>query len=130
MNLPKPLALTLALVTLAGLTSVGASAQTITKASFSLPAQAYWNSTLLPPGEYTLSLSKSRSGVTLIALHGNGIAATFLTPAGAEQISGRSLLKVDAMNGTYVIRELHTGPLGMSYRFGVAKAVRNRTLGG
>lgn len=130
MNLHKRFALTLALVALLGLTAAAASADTITKGSFTLPAQAYWNDTLLQPGEYTLSLDRSISGVELVNLRGEGVAATFLTQSGSEEKSEHSCLKLDDVNGTYVVRELDAGPIGRSYRFGVAKAVRNLTLRG
>jgi hypothetical protein len=91
-------------------------------------AEAYWNNTLLPPGEYTLSIGRGISRVDLVYLRGEGIAATFVTPAGSAESSGRSCLKVDDVNGTYVIREIDAGPIGRSYRFGVSKAVRNLTL--
>ncbi len=130
MNLHKRFALSLALIALLGLAAAGASAQTITKATFTLPAPAYWNDTLLQPGAYTLSLDRAITGVELVYLRGEGITATFFTPAGSEESSGHSCLRVDDVNGTYVIREFDEGPLGRSYRFGVPKAVRNLTLRG
>jgi hypothetical protein len=129
-NLHKRFALTLALVTLAALTAAGASAQTITKATFALPTQTYWNDTLLQPGEYTLSLDRSLAGIELVHLRGEGSSATFLTPAGSKESSGHSCFKVDEVNGTYIIREFDEGPLGRSYRFGVSKAARNLLLSG
>jgi hypothetical protein len=127
-NLHRRFALSLALVTLIGLTAAGASAQTITKATFTLPLQAYWNSTLLQPGDYSLSLERGISGVNLIFLRGGeGTKAIFVTPAGTGEVSGRSCLKIDDLNGTYVVRELDAGPVGKSYRFGIDKAVRNLT---
>jgi len=129
-NLHKRFALTLALVTLLGLTAAGASAATITKATFTLPAQAYWNSILLQPGEYTLSLDHSVSGIELVYLRGDSTNAMFMAPAGAEQSSGHSCLRLYDVNGTYVVREFDEGPLGRSYRFGVSKSVRNLTLRG
>ena len=101
---------------MAGLTAASASAAIVTKGNFTLPAQAYWNDTLLQPGEYTLSLERSISGVALVTVRGEGIAATFMTPSGAEDSAGKSCLKVDDVNGTYVIRQLDAGPLGGSYR--------------
>jgi hypothetical protein len=129
-NLHKRFALTLALVALLGMTAVGASAATITKATFTLPVAAYWNNTLLQPGAYTLSLDRSIMGVELIYLRGEDISATFFTPAGSGQSSGHSCLRVDNVNGTYVIREFDEGPLGRSYRFGMPKAIRELTLRG
>jgi hypothetical protein len=130
MNLRKRLALTSALVTLSALTAAGAGAATLTRATFTLPAQAYWTDTLLQPGDYTLSVSSTNSGLTIFHLNGEGTAATFYAPAGSEQFSGNSRLKADDLDGTYVIRELDAGPLGKSFRFGVSKAVRNQTARG
>lgn len=130
MNLHKPFALSLALVTLLGLTAAGASAETITKATFSLPAQAYWVDTLLQPGEYTLSVERSVSGVSMIFLRGEDLAAIIMAPAGSDETSGHSYLKLDDVNGTYVVRELDAGSIGRAYKFGVTKAVRNLTLRG
>ncbi|MGA2575362.1 MAG: hypothetical protein ABSH24_04980 [Bryobacteraceae bacterium] len=131
MNLHKRFAaFTLALVTLLALTAVGASAQSMAKATFTLPAQAYWNSTLLQPGEYTLSLERDLSGLELVSIRGEGVAAIFVAPAGSGETSGHSCLKIDDINGTYVVRELDAGAIGRSFRFGVSKAVRSLTLRG
>jgi hypothetical protein len=130
MNLRKRFALSLALVAVLGLTAVAASAETVTKGTFTLPAQAYWNDTLLQPGEYTISLDRSVSGVEVVYLRGEGLVATFVVPAGATETAGRSCLKVDDVNGTYVIREFDEASIGRAYRFGVSKTVRNLTLRG
>ncbi len=130
MNLQKRFALTLALVTLAALTAAGASAQTITQATFTLPTQTYWNDVLLQPGEYTLTLDRSLAGIQLVHVRGEGATATFLTPAGSEESYGHSCFKVDEVNGSYIIREFDSGLLGRSYRFAVSKAARNHLLSG
>ena len=127
MNLHKRFAFTLALVAVLGLTAAAASAATVTKATFTLPAQAYWDTTLLPPGDYTLSIERSNSGVDVINLRGEGIAAMFMTPAGSAASSERPCLKVDDLNGTYVVRELDAG---RSYKFGLSKTVRSLSLRG
>jgi hypothetical protein len=120
----------MALITLVGLTAAGAGAQTITKATFNLPMQAYWNDMMLQPGAYTLSMDRTSSGVELINLRGETIAKTFFTPAGARDSSGHSYLSVDNINGAYVIRQFDEGPLGRAYKFAVPKTVRNLTLRG
>jgi hypothetical protein len=130
MNLQKRFALSLATVAILGLTAAGASASTIAKATFTLPAQAYWNSTLLQPGEYTLSVERNLSGIELLHLQGENLYATFVIPVGVEETAGHSCLKMDDFNGTYVIRELDESQIGRSYRFGVSKAVQNLTLRG
>lgn len=130
MNLQKRIALSLASVTLLALTAGGASAATLTRGTFTLPGQAYWNDTLLQAGDYTLSVSGSMSGVPIILLRGEGVTATFFAPAGFGQASGRSFLKLDDVNGTYVVRELDAAPLGAAYRFGVSKAARSQIMRG
>jgi hypothetical protein len=129
MNLQKRFVLSAAVAALLGLTAAGASAATI-NATFTLPAQAYWNSTLLQPGDYTLSMERNSAGVEVVRLRGEGTAATFIIPSGPEESSGHSCLKVDAVNGTYVIREFDAGPFGGAYSFGVFNAARNLTLRG
>lgn len=130
MNLHKRFTLSLGLVALLGITAVGASAETVMKGTFSLPVEAYWGNTRLPAGGYTLALNKEVTGINTVVVRGDGVAATFIAPAGPEEISTRSCLKVDEINGAYVIRELDAGSLGKSYKFGVTKAVRNMTLRG
>ena len=129
MNLTKRLALSLTLATLVAFTA-GANAATLTKATFTLPAQAYWNDTLLEPGEYTLSLTGSISGVPMISLRGEGVTASFFAPASTGESSQSSRLKLDEVNGTYVVREFDAAPLGRAYTFRVSKAARNQTLRG
>jgi hypothetical protein len=98
----------MACVTLLGLTAAAASAETITKATFTLPTQAYWNDVLLQPGDYTLSLERNLSGIELVSIRGEGVAARFVVPAGSADGSGHSYLMVDEVNGTNVIRELRS----------------------
>jgi hypothetical protein len=129
-TLHKRFAPTLALVALLGLTAAGASAQTLAKGTFTLPAQAYWNDIMLQPGEYTLSLDRGISGAELVSIRGEGFAAMLLAPVGVDESSGHSCLRLDAVNGTYVIRELDAGQLAGSFKFGVSKTVRNLTLRG
>ncbi len=130
MNLNKRLALSLAIAALAALTATGASAATLTKATFTLPAQAYWNDTLLQPGEYSLSVTRDISGVPMISLRGEGIDATFFAPACTGDTVHSSALKLDEVNGTYVVREFDAAPMGRAFTFRVSKTVSNQTLRG
>lgn len=126
----KHFALSLTLAGLVALTTVGASAETITKGSFDLPAQAYWNDILLQPGAYHLSVDRNNSGHNAVLLRGQGMSAIFMIPAGSETSSGRSFLRLDDLNGTLVIREFDAGAVGRAYRFGVSKKAREMTLRG
>jgi hypothetical protein len=127
-NLNKLFTLSLALVTLVGVTAAGACAETIT--TFTLPIEAYWDSTLLQPGTYTLTVNKTTSGTDMIILRGEGVAARFLVPALFERASGNSRLELDAINGVYAVREFDVHATGTSYKFNVSKAVRSLTLRG
>ena len=129
MHTMKRFALSLALVTLLGMSVAAvASAETVLNGSFTLPEQTYWGNTLLPAGEYSLLVVRGISGVNEVIVRGDGVTATIMAPAGAEDISDRSCLKVDAVNGTYVVRELDAGFLGKSYRFIMGKAVREKVM--
>ena len=130
MNLRKRFAISLSLFALAGLAATAANAQTVLRGDFTLAEQAYWCNTLLPAGGYTLSLVRQPSGINMVFVKGEGLEATFMAPSNAEEVSERSVLKVDEINGTRVIRELDAGFLGKSYRFAVSKAVREMTLSG
>jgi len=130
-NLQKRFALSLALVTLVGLTAVGASADTVSKGTFTLPEQAYWGNTLLQPGDYTVVIDFRGGGMDTIALRGEGVDTTMLAPAGYEMFSGPGCLKLTDANGTYVIRELRDSVSGRAYRFSVPKVAKEAAaLGG
>ncbi len=130
MNLRKSIALSLSLATLSALTAAGASAATLTRGTFTLPAQAYWNDVLLQPGDYTLSISGEASGVRTIALTGDGVDTRFLAPSIAGDFTERSVLKMDQINGTYVVRELDAAPTHSTYHFGVSKSLKNQMARG
>src|ERR1051326_4176079 len=58
MNLRKHFTMGLALTGLVlGLVAVPASAEPVLKGSFELPVAAYWGDTLLPAGQYNISMS-------------------------------------------------------------------------
>jgi hypothetical protein len=116
--------LMLALVISAG--APRAAAQQAFKGTFSLPTEAYWGSTLLQPGQYSITMSLDQTqGIRVIRVNGDGVRAFMLTGPGIpEDISDRSALLLEKVNGTNVVRQLDAGVLGRSYRFLVAKNVR------
>jgi hypothetical protein len=126
MNLVRRYTLSLALVTLLGSTAAVASASTI-HGSFALPEKAYWGDKLLPPGEYQFSVNREITGVNLIMLHGENFNAIVMAPAGSLDESKRNCLKLEEVNGTYVVREMLSSVPGNSFRFAVPKIVRDRT---
>jgi hypothetical protein len=132
MNTRKHLAVAVALVALVlGLTVVPASATTVLKGSFELPAAAYWGNTLLQPGQYTFWMNTEASHlskVPVVHLVGEGVNLTLLTLARPDRESGRNYLEIDDVNGTYVIRAFDSGLLGERFTFGVTKSVKEHAL--
>jgi hypothetical protein len=132
MKIPRQLSIGLALAGLAlSLTTVQAKAEPVLKGTFELPAAAYWGDTLLQPGQYTIWMStevRDIARVPTIHLSGEGINATFLAIARPEKESGRNVLDVINVGGTYVIRAFDAGMLGESFGFGVSKSVKNKAL--
>jgi len=127
MNLVRRYAPGFVLVTLLlGSTGAVASAATGLKGSFALPSEAYWGNTLLPPGDYQFSVNREITGVTLINLEGEGLHATLLAPIESYQESRKNCLRLEEINGTYVVRELVSTVPGNSFRFSVPKRVRDR----
>lgn len=123
-------AVSLALFALAlGLTPTMARAESVLKGTFELPAEAYWGSTLLQPGQYTIMLDiNGPSQVRTIRLSGEGMRATFLATGKPAKESGHSYLEIQDVNGTYVVRELNSGLIGKSYSVPMTKSVHNRAL--
>ena len=131
MKLHLRFAHSVALASLLGLTAVAASAQTGLRGTFDLPEQAYWNNTLLPAGQYALTVELSPAGVSIISVKGEGVSTAFLASAGSDpDESHATCLKIDNINGANIVRELDSKSLDRSYKFGVAKAVRHMTLNG
>jgi|SRR5579863_5060344 len=130
MNLRNRFVLIPTLVALLGLTAVGASAETQMRGNFTLPEQAYWGSTLLPAGDYSLTLVMQPVGINLVYVRGEGVTATMLAAPNGAETPVHSCLKLDDINGTYVIRELDAGNSGRSFRFAVSKHVRDLTMRG
>ncbi|MGA2132841.1 MAG: hypothetical protein ABSH50_11150 [Bryobacteraceae bacterium] len=116
----------LALVTILASTAAVASANTVFKGTFDLPENAYWGNTLLPAGQYAFSVIQQPTGTSLIRLQGSDVNAMVLGPAGGPEAHGINCLKLEEVNGMYVVRELDTRVTGISFRFAVSKAVRNR----
>ncbi|MFN7993991.1 MAG: hypothetical protein U0Q18_10335 [Bryobacteraceae bacterium] len=102
-----------------------ASAATLFKGKFELPAPAYWGSKLLQPGNYTISMDTDSPRTSFIMVRGEGITKALVSsPVSNVQESAHSRLVLENVNGNYVIRELDAGVLGKSFRFAVARQAR------
>jgi hypothetical protein len=116
----------LALALVAGFSTRRAAAQELFKGTFNLTTEAYWGPTLLAPGQYSITMSVNQNqGARAISLVGEDVRASILTDWGnPERVSDRSALKLQQVNGVYVIRELDAGLVGRSYKFLVSKKAR------
>jgi len=118
------LVLTLALVM--GFNAQPAAAQQAFTGHFTLPAEAYWGATLLPPGEYSLIAKVDQtSTIHEVTVKGDGIRTSILTcNMLTKPVSNHSVLELEQINGVNVIRQLDAGLVGESFRFAVAKQAR------
>ena len=92
-----------------------------------LPVEAYWSSSLLQPGQYTVWLETDSARNYLLHLRGEHMHTMIL--AGSitlENTSEHNQLKLEDVSGTYVVRELKAGGLGKDFKFSVAKSVRQQ----
>ena len=118
------LVLTLALV--AGFTVPRAAAQQAFTGNFTLDSEAYWGSTLLPPGQYSIIANiDALSAIHQVRIKGEGLQAAVLSGVVlAVPVSTQSKLQLQQINGVNVIRELDAGLVGQSLRFAVSRTAR------
>ena len=116
----------LMLAFLVGFSTPHATALEKYQGTFTLPAETYWGKTLLPPGHYSISMTADPTQIVhYIRLTGDGIQVNFLTgPGTSDSISERNTLRLENINGVYVVRHLDAGLLGQTYVFPVYKSVR------
>ena len=112
---------TSAFIAALGLATSQANAQ---RATFNLPSEARWGSTLLHPGTYTLDSSDSPSIRPVYYLHGNdGTKLVAPQIVGKGAASGRSYLQLVNVDGTNYVREFVFGANATALRFAIPKAV-------
>jgi len=116
----------LMLALLVGFSTPRATAQEAFTGTFTLQSEVYWGTTLLPPGTYTIAMGLDPSQtVRVLRITGDGIRAFLLTGPGThEDVSAHSQLRLENLNGVYVVRHLDAGIVGQSYVFPVSKNVR------
>jgi hypothetical protein len=101
----------------------GASQARAQKATFHLPFEAHWGSTVLDPGNYTLSAPNSSSPTRIFFLHGNaGIQMAVPIIVNNETASGHSHLKLVKVDGTYYVQEYVSEATGTSLKFATPRA--------
>ena len=92
------------------------------RASFNLPVEAHWGSTILEPGEYIIDVPLATSWPQLISLTRNGklVRLQAMTEA-TETKSKGSYLQLVTVGDTYFVREYNSGSAGKLFTFNVPK---------
>jgi hypothetical protein len=111
-----------------GVTANRAAADEVYKGTFGLQSAVYWGNVLLQPGQYTITLEQGVNSPPVFYLYGEGVRTTFMTSAVRPDSASSDSLKIENINGAYVVRELDAGILGKSFAFAVPKGVRNNAL--
>jgi hypothetical protein len=124
------LVVALGLALLAGcLTANPASAQDAFKGSFTLPFEARWGNIVLPPGEYSFTLSHPAVDgiVTIQKETGRYVGRLLNQGVFDQQRLDRSELILVRRGGNYRIRALRLADLGLTLEYAVPKAERQLT---
>jgi hypothetical protein len=113
--------------------SVGlAKADTIYKGEFTLPFEAQWGSAVLPPGNYTFSISTSSSPTARYAvfLNGEGKSAIILPlTMPEEKVSSRdSHLTLVNAGGRYVVQSLQAPELGLTFDYYAVRKAKAKPM--
>ena len=98
--------------------------------SFELPFAARWGGVVLPPGSYRISVPMRMSGPPTIEVSSRSQRVSILV--GVEEsrpLSNHSYLSLVNIDGTYVVREFHSGASGKVFSFLLPKPIENRAVG-
>jgi hypothetical protein len=126
MNLQKMLKLSLlALAIMLVASAVPANAQQIYKANFTLPFVAQWGSTVIEPGEYSITVEEAL-GQKLIRVHGPAELAVFAGLSSSEPYGEKGKLTFVNVNGLYTLRAFDAAEIGKGFTFPVHKAKGER----
>jgi hypothetical protein len=113
----------IALVALAQCFSAGlGKAQSAYEGKFTLPFVTHWGGTVLPAGNYTISIP---SGSTPYLLYLRGESKTAIIMAIGERtktVSNHSQLTIVNTGGTQAVTELEAGQLGLTFDYSTPRA--------
>ena len=123
MNLQRKLKLgllALALVLVAS--AVPANAQQLYRATFTLPFEAQWGSTVIEPGQYTITVEDAL-GQKLIRVNGAGEQlAMFAGISNSEPYGDNGKLVFVNVNGLYTLKAFSAAAIGRAFIFPVHKS--------
>ena len=114
-------------VALAALLGAGCM-QGAVQAHFHLPVTAHWGQAVLAPGDYKVKIMDLNSGPNQIIIQGEG--KTFFAMvqnADDEALSKSNSLQLVKRDGTYFIKQYHSGYVGKTFSFNVPKGAVGAT---
>src|SRR5579863_9367500 len=127
MNLQRKLKLgllALALVLVAS--SVPANAQQLYRATFTLPFEAQWGSTIIEPGQYTITVEEAL-GQKLIRVNGpREQLAIFAGISSSEPYGDNGKLVFVNVDGLYTLKAFSAAAIGKAFVFPVHKSKGER----
>ncbi len=107
---------------------LGTSQANAQSATFHLPSETRWGSTVLHPGTYTLDTPDSPSVHPVFYLRGkDGIQLAVPHIVSKEAASGHSYLKLVNVDGTYYVQEFVSGARATAFQFAVPKAAHRES---
>ena len=101
-------------------------------ARFSLPFEAQWGTAVLPPGDYTFSISQPGPGTQYaVFLRGEGKNVIILPLTGPDDkvSSDQSKLTLVNTGGRYVVRSLEAAELNETFEYPIAKTKTKQMAG-
>ena len=127
MNLRKKLSfIALALALTLIVSSAPAMAQQVYKATFELPFEAQFGSTIVEPGQYSLVVEQSL-GQKLIRVRGQSDIAILLgTASTMEDVRENGRLTFVEINGVPTLKKLEAGAIAQTFVFPLFKAKGER----
>jgi hypothetical protein len=122
MNLQRKLKLgLLALAIVIVASAVPANAQQLYRATFTLPFEAQWGSTVVEPGQYSITVEEAL-GQKLIRVHGSQELVMFAGPSSSEPFGDNGKLVFVNVNGLYTLKAFNAAAIGQAFIFPVHKA--------
>ena len=122
MNFPKTLKFGLFAIAMALMVAaVPAHAQTLYRATFTLPFEAQWGKTVMEPGNYTITVEEAL-GQKLIRLDGAAKLAIFAGISSPDPVGDNGRLTFVNVNGLYTLKSFTASAIGQAFVFPVHKA--------
>jgi hypothetical protein len=119
----------MAVAIIIGLLATGANAQVIAKdAKFTLPFKANWEGRVLPPGDYTMWVSRIDQHAYCIDLRREGFQHTMVVLETPGAVVGKQAALVAEVRGLQVsVRELHLPKANLVLKFPELKNAKTGT---